>query len=154
MAVGKSKARIVNTLNNQVQVLVEQNRAAALSSYNGTGRIWMLGPYAVNGVVDGKPFWTGDTEDLVGMSLAFNRAEVISTFNTVMNVNDPGTASDKIAMRFQNDYLAAMERAFRTRHAGSVRSEMFSAARRGFLADGNLQDFSTDQAQRIISRGQ
>lgn len=154
MAVGKSKARIVNILNNQVQVLVEQNRAAALSSYNGTGRIWMLGPYAVNGVVDGKPFWTGDTEDLVGMSLAFNRAEVISTFNTVMNVNDPGTASDKIAMRFQNDYLAAMERAFRTRHAGSVRSEMFSAARRGFLADGNLQDFSTDQAQRIISRGQ
>jgi hypothetical protein len=154
MAVGKSKAKIVTTLNNQIQVLIEQNRAAALSAYNGVGRIWMLGPYAVNGVSNNKPYWTGNTDDLVGMSLAFDKSEVVSTFNSIMDVNDPGTASDKIAMRFQNDYLAAMERAFRTRHAGSVRSEMFSAARRGFLADGNLQDFSTDQAQRIISRGQ
>ena len=154
MAVGKSKAKIVTTLNNQIQVLIEQNRAAALSAYNGVGRIWMLGPYAVSGVINNTPYWTGDTDDLVGMSLAFDKSEVVSTFNSIMDVKDPGTASDKIAMRFQNDYLAAMERAFRTRHAGSVRSEMFSAARRGFLADGNLQDFSTDQAQRIISRGQ
>lgn len=148
MARGTSKARIIKVFNDQVAALIEQNgKCAKASSDDGAGRVWMNGAFGSNG-------WNGDVTDLTAMRKAFDRSEVIDTMNEVMQKENPGTTADKIAMKFQSDYLASLDRAYRTRHASAVRSEIFSASRRSLQASDNLADFTLGQTQRIISRGQ
>lgn len=148
MAEGKSKAKIVKSMQDQVKALAEQNKkcAEAVKEY-GVGRVWMLGATGADG-------WDGDVTDLTDMKQAFDRSEIVDTFNEIMNQEDPGTVSDKIAMKFQSDYLAAMDRAFRTRHAGTIRSELFAADRRFLQGEGNLENWSINNLQNVISRGQ
>lgn len=148
MAEGQSKAKIVKTLQDQITTLAEQNKKCADASKNyGTGRVWMLGAAGVSG-------WNGDVTDLTEMKQAFDRSEIIDCFNDIMDQSAPGTVADKIAMKFQSDYLAAMDRAFRTRHAGTVRSELFSADRRWLQGEGNLKGYTIDNLENVISRGQ
>lgn len=148
MAQGQSKGRVTKVFNDQIYYLKLQNdKCAKASAETGTGRAWMIGPSGYNG-------WDGDTTDLTGIKKAFDRSEITDAFNEIMDSNSPGTGADRMAMKFQSDYLAAMDRAFRTRHAGLIRSEMFAADRRQLLADGNLEAASTTYAQKIISRGQ
>jgi hypothetical protein len=141
-----SKFKIALTLLDQIMSLNVQNTKAATSVLNngGTGRTWMLGKFGTSG-------WNGNPSELTQMKKAFDRAEVIDTLNSVMDGKTPGTTGDKIAMRFQGDYLAAMERAFRTRHAGAVRSEIFAAGRRNYIGSGNLTAFSLGRAQDLAT---
>lgn len=143
MAKGVSKGKIVASFHDQVVSLIDQNDLCAKASTEaGRGRVWMSG------------IWGGDTTDLTGMKEAFDRSEIINTMNGIMDKDNPGTTADKIAMKFQSDYLGAMDRAFRTRHAGAVRSEIFSASRRSLLASSNLADSTLSNVQRILARGQ
>jgi hypothetical protein len=148
MAEGNSKAKIVKAVQDQVSTLAAQNKKCAEASKEyGTGRVWMLGPTEESG-------WDGDVTDLTGIKKAFDKSEIIDCFNEVMNDQNPGTVSDKIAMKFQSDYLAAMERAFRTRHAGSIRCELFASDRRFLQGSGNIEGQIIGNLQNVIARGQ
>ena len=148
MAVGKSKGKVVSSLANQIYYLKLQNNMCAQASKDtGVGRMWMLGT-SIGSV------WDGDVTDLTGIKKAFDRSEILSTFNDIMDTDNPGSGADRMAMKFQSDYLAAMDRAFRTRHAGLVRCDLFAAERRQLQASGNLENTSITYTQRIIDRGQ
>jgi hypothetical protein len=148
MAEGRSKAKIVKSVQDQVTKLSEQNKKCSEASKDyGIGRVWMLGPVGQDG-------WDGDVTDLTSMRKAFDKSEIVDCFNEVMDDKNPGTVSDKIAMKFQSDYLAAMERAFRTRHAGSVRCEMFASDRRFLQGSGNIEGLIIGNLQNVIARGQ
>ena len=148
MAQGQSKGRVTQAFNDQIYYLKLQNEKCAKASADyGIGRAWMIGPSGYNG-------WDGDTTDLTGMKKAFDRSEITDAFNEIMDADNPGTGADRMAMKFQSDYLAAMDRAFRTRHAGLIRCEMFSADRRQLQVDGNLENSTTTYAQKLIARGQ
>lgn len=85
-------------------------------------RQWMYPP--LNG-------WSGNPLDIVDMNNAFDRTNLNNQYITII---DDLTHEDKIgtvmATKLQLDYIAAMERAFRTRHCSSVRAKIHAAARR------------------------
>jgi hypothetical protein len=143
MAEGKSKSIYDSTLDAQVQKLIADNKAiseAGLST--GTGRVWIHG--------------SNDYEltDISGLKNPFKREDLQANYAIVMLDPDPGTAADKVAIKFQSDYLAAMERAYRLRHTGLVRTEVFSAMRRKLQADTNLLEFTKANFERMRLRGE
>lgn len=85
-------------------------------------REWMYPP--LNG-------WTGCPWDLSGMNKAFPREHLNEVYCKILgDKNSTGTVGEAMAVKLQVDYIAALERAFRTRHCSSVRARMHSAARR------------------------
>lgn len=143
MAKGKPKSRYDEVLKKQVEKLIEDNAAVASSGIDkAEGRVWMHGSndYPVT--------------DLSGLKEPFKREGLQANYAEVMDDRDPGTAADKVAIKFQSDYLAAMERAYRLRHTGLVRSEIFSAFRRKMAADVNLNEFTKANFERIRLRGE
>ena len=74
--------------------------------------------------------WSGSVFDIPGISLAFCRCKMAEDFKkAVTDVKKPGVSGDLIATQIQGDYLATMERAFRTKHMTRVRCAMHAAAR-------------------------
>jgi len=143
MAEGKSKSRYDETLERQVDKLIEDNKAIADATLQyGTGRAWIHG--------------SSDYEltDISGLKEPFKREDLQANYAQVMNDLDPGTAADKVAIKFQSDYLAAMERAYRLRHTGLVRTEIFAAMRRRLQSETNLQEFTKANFERMRLRGQ
>ena len=157
MAVGTSKGKLVEALVDQINHLKQQNtQCASASKDTGYGRVWMLGASFPDGVrpdSERSDGWNGDTDDVSGIKKAFDRSEIANTFNDVMDTKNPGTGADRMAMKFQSDYLAAMGRAFRTRHAGLVRCELFSSNRRQLQGAANLENSAITYTQNIIGRG-
>jgi hypothetical protein len=151
MAKGRSKAKVIFTLYKQMVTLVYQLKlsgaAVLLGGRNGK---WMLGPWHAT---DSKE-WKGDTTDLTDMTKAFDRKDLSTMMAEVMNRKDPGTTADKMAVRFQSDYISSLDRAFRTRHMGLIRSEIVSAGRRYNNMETILNKTVLEYAQNLISRGQ
>lgn len=142
MLKGVPKASAVSVFRDQIEALVEQNEVKSKAVLDvGKGTVWENGKFEE------------DPGDPTKIKEAFNRAEILDLLNTILDPADPGTAADKIAMKLQSDYLAAMERAFLTRHCGSVRSEMFAAGRRKRAAEANLRSFTYDTLKSILERG-
>ena len=142
MLKGTPKASAVATFRNQIEALVKQNELNSKAILiTGSGSVWESGDFK------------GDIQNPTEVKKAFNRSDIINILNEVMAPDNPGTAADKIALKFQSDYLAAMERAFLLRHAGSVRSEMFSAGRRKFSAQANMRSSTYDNLKAILERG-
>jgi hypothetical protein len=151
MAVGKSKAKLIQILYDQITSLIFQIKLMGSASLaNGRNRKWMLGAFKGG---DNK-YWDGNLTDLTSMKKAFDRTELAVDMANVMNHGDPGTTADKMAIRFQSDYLSAMDRAFRTRHMGHVRSEVVSAYRRFNNTPVVLSRTVLEYTQNMISRGQ
>lgn len=143
MAQGKPKSRYDSYLDKQVKGLISDNEAAASAGLDkGFGRVWMHGSNDYS------------TIDLRNLKEPFKREDLQANYTEVMNDDEPGTAGDKVAIKFQSDYLAAMERAYRLRHTGSVRTEIFSALRRKLLAETNLTEFTKANFERMKLRGE
>lgn len=143
MAEGVAKSRYDKHLEKQVNKLIEDNRAIADAGLmTGTGRVW------IHGAND------NELTDLSGLKEPFKREDLQADYALVMLDEDPGTAADKVAIRFQSDYLAAMERAYRLRHTGLVRTEVFSAMRRRMQAETNLLEFTKANFERMRLRGE
>lgn len=143
MAEGKTKSKYDKTLERQVEKLVEDNKSISDATLQyGSGRVWIHG--------------SNDYEltDISGLKEPFKREDLQANYAEVMNDEDPGTAADKVAIKFQSDYLAAMERAYRLRHTGLIRTEIFSAMRRRLQSDTNLQEFTKANFERMRLRGQ
>lgn len=143
MADGKTKSRFDPNLDKQVEKLCDDSISLASATLDlGQGRVWMHG--------------SNDYEltDISGLKEPFKREELQANYAEVMNDLDPGTAADKVAIKFQSDYLAAMERAYRLRHTGLVRTEIFSAMRRRIQGETNLREITKANFERIRMRGQ
>ena len=75
--------------------------------------------------------WSGDLNDAAGMSAPFNRAESNEQFvEAIADPSSPGTTADLIAATTMIDYLACMERAYRSRHTMPRNRALLHAARR------------------------
>jgi len=80
---------------------------------------------------EGKTAWDGDTLDLENLGKPFDRTEINEDFlEAIKDAENPGVTGDLQVCQLQGDYLACMERAFRSRHATRCRHTMHAAARR------------------------
>jgi hypothetical protein len=113
--------------------LFDVNEANAAAACSGAPSAWYYPPLDE---------WTGDPRDIKGMNAAFDRTAINELYEEV--VGDPlrqGRQGEAVVLKLQLDYIAALERSFRTRHASSVRSKIHAAARRkGHGASGGLYD--------------
>lgn len=122
---------VVNTIDddfaNHIDAM-ESVSTAASQATNLTGqRKWMYPP--LNG-------WSGDPLDILGMDQAFNRDNLNSQYRSVIGMmNQAGKIGESMAVKLQVDYIAALERGFRTRHCSSVRAKIHSSARRKGLGE-------------------
>lgn len=83
--------------------------------------------------------WDGNVHNIANLGAGMDREELYTMFRAAMNPGNTGTAGDLGAILVQGDNLAAAERAFRQRHAGSIRTKMHAAARhRGHAADAGV----------------
>ncbi len=141
-----SKGQIHARFTAQVRALAAEAGLLHAGVTTGTGREWQLGD--LNG-------WSGDVTDVPGMGKPFDRKAIGQNFADVYQ-GEPGTTGDAATLRLQNDYLAAMERAYRTRHVSSVRATIMAAGRRAGHASpqGPLLDGVIRYAQDLLKAGQ
>jgi hypothetical protein len=97
--------------------LMEAETSAADAQKLTGQRIW----YMPTGTSYG-----GDPTDIPGINDAFDRSNINDNYPDVLRNHTEGEA---MVLKLQADYIAAMERAFRTRHASSVRLRLHAAAR-------------------------
>lgn len=104
-------------------VELEATSAAAADATMLTGqRQWMYPPLGA---------WDGDTSNITGMNDAFDRAALNTQYeDLVSDQTQESTIGEVMITKLQVDYIAALERAFRTRHCSSVRAKLHAAARR------------------------
>lgn len=75
--------------------------------------------------------WSGHPSDITGMNQAFDRTELNENYIEVVgDLNQLGAMGEATALKVQIDYIAALERSFRTRHMSSVRSKMHARGRK------------------------
>ena len=86
--------------------------------------------------------WSGDPLDLINMKSAFDRTAINTLYvQVVSNTDQDGRIGEAMLLKLQLDYIAALERSYRTRHASSVRCRIHAAARRaGHASSGGLFD--------------
>jgi hypothetical protein len=102
--------------------LAQQSQAASDAARALVQRKWFMPPPAS---------WNGDLHDLVGMNSAFSRDVLNSMYSAALfDPNTGGTVGDCITAKAQIDWIATMERAFRTRHASRIRCAAHASARR------------------------
>jgi hypothetical protein len=105
--------------------LKEVSQAAAEALQNVNLRQWFIGDpdlWSENG-------YQGDPLDIVQMSENFDRTDVGNDYvNTFGDENS--STGDQVALKKESDWLAALERAFRSRHASPVRCAIHAAGRR------------------------
>lgn len=90
---------------------------------------------------DGWEAWDGSLFNLEDMSKAFDREAIEQDFLKVIDPAAPGTSGDLMAISLQGDWMATMERAFRSRHSTPVRAWFHALGRRRGHAhvNGTLQ---------------
>lgn len=75
--------------------------------------------------------YDGDPLNIGGMAAAFDTTDLNNAYATAtQQAGAPGRVVDRMVAKIQVDYLAAMERAYRARHATIVRCQMHAAGRR------------------------
>lgn len=75
--------------------------------------------------------WSGDPQDITGLNKAFTRKAMNALYVAIMRDETPnGTIGETMVLKLMVDYIAALERAFRTRHCSSVRAKLHAAGRR------------------------
>ena len=116
---------------------LEETSAAAAEATLLTGqRKWMYP--SLNG-------WSGDPQDISGMNNAFDRTNLNNTYIQILNdQNEQGFIGEAMAVKIQIDYIAALERSFRTRHCSSVRAKIHAAARRQGQGNHNFGLFNVN----------
>lgn len=127
-------------------VIAAETEAAAVagSALNVQLREWALGNLDA---------WTGRVLIPQDIGSAFDRNEAGAVYGNALLRPNQGSAGDAMSAKVQSDYLAAMERAFRARHATPIRSELFAAARRSghAMAAGPLGRVATYAQDLLVS---
>lgn len=110
---GKKKARVHETFSKLVKESRTNAKKLADSVKGDAQRVWDL-PEALA---------DKDLTDVPQLhDPAFDRNEMNANYDeTMADATNPGTVGDVMALKVQIDYVSAEERAFRLRHASSVR---------------------------------
>ncbi len=102
------------------------NTAAAASNLNAQ-RQWMYPPLGT---------WNGNPLDIAGTTGAFDRTALNDLYEDIIANEEDTRIGETMVVKLQIDYLAALERAFRTRHCSSVRARIHASARRAGMGEG------------------
>lgn len=100
------------------------------------------------------PFdWEGDPFDIEGLGDPFDRTDMNEDYPEFFT--DNSSVGDCMAAKIQADHLGSQERAFRLRHATSVRCCMHAASRRNGQGDQAAGSFAriVNHIQDLISAG-
>jgi hypothetical protein len=74
--------------------------------------------------------WVGDPFAIPTQHLpSFDRTKINEQYQEIHRSKTAGHIGDAASLKIQLDYVAAMERAFRSRHASPIRNIMHAAAR-------------------------
>lgn len=119
--VGISQATVHEEIVRNVAEMVTDADRLSKSVTAGSQRRWQILPLIG---------WSGDPLDIPGIKYKFDRTSIGSQYADCLSGSESGTVADAMALKLQNDWLAAQERAFRLRHATSVRCAVHAAARR------------------------
>lgn len=85
---------------------------------------------------------------------AFNRDPINTNYSECFqSKTDMGTVGDVISLKFQMDYNATEERAFRFRHASVCRNLSHAMSRRRAMGDGPMFTRIEQQASNAIEAG-
>ena len=143
----KPLAKIHNRFRLQVEALRSAASEMAASVTDEHQRPWMTLDHGS---------WSGNPFDIPGMTGAFDRDDINQHYAEMLS--DPanlGSLGSSLALKLQVDWLAVLERAFRTRHASSVRCAVHAAARRkGHSSGAGIFSIGTlGYVQNIIQKG-
>lgn len=124
---------IINSLDpeftDQLEKLEENSEAIADSTRLEDQRTWYLPPIDT---------WNGDLYDLTGMTDSFKRTDLNSDYETLIgDTSELATVGESMVVKLQADYVASIERSFRTRHTSYVRSKIHASSRRRGHGDSN-----------------
>lgn len=130
MAAPQAKADVDPNFSSQIKSLQAQNAANATAIVQGQQGQWMM-PVLESASENGGE-WSGDLFDLEGIGEAFDRSQANQWFtDAISDSTNPGTSGDQVVCQMQVDYLAMMERSFRSRHTMSgPRAVMHAMGRR------------------------
>lgn len=116
--------------NDQVEALSSTLQGSGNAAVAPVQRGWQSPPAVAGvGAWDGNPF-TIDGDESIGVP--FYRTDLNKAYIAAITSSGGtggGRVVDRMTTKIQVDYLAAMERAFRARHASSVRCTAHAAAR-------------------------
>lgn len=116
----KSQADVDPVFVRQIQQLVQA--AGSIAKYlttPGTILSWMV-----------PANWSGNTRNIAGMSAPFDRSGINQAYEKVhSDAQKPGVMGDVVALKFQGDWLAMAERAFRIRQTSPVRDAVHQLVR-------------------------
>lgn len=101
--------------------------------------------------------WEGDPLDLPRLQEAFNRDEANQAYELLLaDKENPGTTGQAAAIKLQIDYVATLERAFRTRHSTYCRAAAHAAARQRGQGDysGLFRRHTLAYVQNLLRAGQ
>lgn len=103
----------------------------------------------------GRGLWSGDSFDLPGMSAAFNRARLNADLAAGLAATPPDPQYATTARVLQLEYVAAAERAFRSRRCSSIRARLHAAGRSAGQGhtQGVFKKGTQGYAQNILEQG-
>lgn len=118
----RSRVDVDPVFEKQIKALQQAFKTAAEAVLEGKQPGWMTPE---------KLGWDGDLSNLVGMALMFDRSTATNQFaEAISDPAEPGTTADLIAATTMIDWLACMERAYRSRHTMPRNRAMLHAANR------------------------
>lgn len=142
---GKTKGHVSKRFNKLLEDLREFSNIAAAAILDGEAQDWNI-PRSL------QPFLTTDLEII--HKQAFNRDDLNQAYQEqVAAADNPGTNGDVLATKLQISYMAAAERAYRTRHLGYVRAQHHSAGRSYGQANGTMFKLVLAGVTNAISAG-
>jgi hypothetical protein len=116
---GTPNGRVHDRFREQVKAHVESGENLYKSIISNEQRRWCMGSVGN---------WDGSIFKIKEMGGAFDRNAINQGYEEALT--KPGTVADAMATKHQSDWLAMLERAFRTRHATSIRCEVHAAGRK------------------------
>jgi hypothetical protein len=143
-AKGKSIAEVNTKFSKRLDELQENSRNQYAAFQGAEQRKWQIP--------------TELTDDMLKVATlhepAMVRDEINTQYEQVMKSRkSAGTIGDVISLKFQMDYMAAEERAFRVTHSSVCRSIAHAMGRRFGQGDGRLFPAIRDQAANMITAG-
>ena len=120
MATGTPKAKLHDRMNDALELLA-QYADASYKAATGKGQpVWF---------VPSPDDWGGNPLDIKGLTQAFNRDKINENYRDSHSTAGEGTVSDSIALKLQIDWIGALERSYRMRHASVARCAFAAAGR-------------------------
>jgi hypothetical protein len=134
--------QVDSRLTEQLSSIAKQMADGAESAITGRAKPWMIGT------------WQGDPLDIVTLGDGFNRQAIIDAYTAAVSKPDEVRSGELSNLRTQYEIMMSAERAFRLRHATSVRCEMFATGRQRGMGNNGLKRITIDYLQSMLRTAQ